>query len=153
MVSITEQKLKSKWWSQMPCVFGVFLLLTPWDKLPPPSHPFYLTLPPLCLFLSLVRNDICRCLGALALASPLVWNAFPHTHMAHICTSVRSSLVAQTVKNLPAIQETQVQSLGQEDPLQEEMATHSSILAWRATFTQGLLKCQFISVPFSDYST
>ena len=42
-----------------------------------------------------------------------------------------ASLVAQTVKNLPAMQETWVQSLGQEDPLEEGMATHSSILAWR----------------------
>ena len=42
----------------------------------------------------------------------------------------RASLVAQMVKNLPAIQETQVQSLGQEDPLEKGMATHSSI-AWR----------------------
>ena len=41
------------------------------------------------------------------------------------------SLVAQMVKNLPAVQETQVQSLGREDPLEKEMATHSSILAWR----------------------
>ena len=40
------------------------------------------------------------------------------------------------VKNLPAIQETQVQSLGQEDPLEEEMATHSSILAWRIPQTE-----------------
>ena len=39
-------------------------------------------------------------------------------------------LVAQMVKNLPAMQETQVHSLGQEDPLEKEMATHSSILAW-----------------------
>ena len=39
--------------------------------------------------------------------------------------------MAQTVKNLPAMWETQVQSLGQEDPLEEEMVTHSSILAWR----------------------
>ena len=39
------------------------------------------------------------------------------------------SLVAQTVRNLPAIQETQVQSLGPEDPLEKEMAIHSSILA------------------------
>ena len=35
------------------------------------------------------------------------------------------------VKNLPAVQETQVQSLGQKDPLEKDMATHSSILAWR----------------------
>ena len=40
------------------------------------------------------------------------------------------SLVAQMVKSLPAVWETQVRSLGQEDPLEEEMATHSSILAW-----------------------
>ena len=40
------------------------------------------------------------------------------------------SLVAQLVKSLPAIQETQVQSLGWEDPLEKEMAIHSSILAW-----------------------
>jgi len=38
--------------------------------------------------------------------------------------------VAQTVKNLPAMQEIRVQSLGLEDPLEKEMATHSSILAW-----------------------
>ena len=42
-----------------------------------------------------------------------------------------ASLVAQMVKNLPAMQETQVQSLGQEVPLQKEIATHSSILTWR----------------------
>ena len=39
--------------------------------------------------------------------------------------------MAQTVKNLPAMQETQVRSLGQEDPLEKGMATHASILAWR----------------------
>ena len=44
--------------------------------------------------------------------------------------------MAQTVKNLPAMQETQVQSLGQEDPLQKGMATHSSILAWRIPQTE-----------------
>ena len=47
----------------------------------------------------------------------------------------RASLVAQTVKNLPAIPATQVQSLGWEDPLEEEMATHASILAWRIPWT------------------
>ena len=43
----------------------------------------------------------------------------------------RTSLVAQTVNHLPTMQETQVQSLGREDPLEKEMATHSSILAWK----------------------
>ena len=42
-----------------------------------------------------------------------------------------ASLVAQMIKNLPAMQETLVLSLGQEDPLEKEMATHTSILAWR----------------------
>ena len=40
------------------------------------------------------------------------------------------------LKNLPAMRETQVQSLGQEDPLEKEMATHSSILAWRTPWTE-----------------
>ena len=40
------------------------------------------------------------------------------------------------VKNLPAIQETQVQSLGQKDPLEKGMATHSSIVAWRIPWTE-----------------
>ena len=44
--------------------------------------------------------------------------------------------MAQTVKNLPAVQETRVQSLGREDPLEEEMATHSSILAWRIPWSE-----------------
>ena len=44
---------------------------------------------------------------------------------------LRASLVAQTVKNPPRMQETRVQSLGREDPLEKEMATHSSTLAWR----------------------
>ena len=48
----------------------------------------------------------------------------------------RAFLVAQMVKNLPTMQETQVRSLGGEDPLKEEMATHSSILAWRILRTE-----------------
>ena len=47
-----------------------------------------------------------------------------------------ASLVAQTVKNLPAMQETQVQSLNWEDPLEKGIATHSSILAWRIPWTE-----------------
>ena len=45
--------------------------------------------------------------------------------------------MAQMVKNLPAMQETQVQSVGWEDPLEKEMSTHSSILAWRIPWTEG----------------
>ena len=47
-----------------------------------------------------------------------------------------TSLVAQTVKHLPAIQETWVPSLGQEDPLKKGMATHSSVLAWEISWTE-----------------
>ena len=48
----------------------------------------------------------------------------------------RAPLVAQTIKNLPAMQETQVRSLGWEDTLGKEMATHSSIIAWRIPGTE-----------------
>ena len=46
-----------------------------------------------------------------------------------------ASLVAQTVKRLPAMKETRVQSLGWEDPLEKEMTAHSSILAWKIPWT------------------
>ena len=48
-----------------------------------------------------------------------------------------ASLVAQTVKNLPTVQETWVKSLGWKDSLEEGMATHSSILAWRISMDRG----------------
>ena len=44
--------------------------------------------------------------------------------------------MAQSIKSLPAVQETWVQSLGWEDPLEKEMATHSSILGWRTPWTE-----------------
>ena len=63
--------------------------------------------------------------------------------------------VAQMVKDLPVIQETQVQSLSQEDPLEKGMATFSNILAWRIPWTEGLdgpqstgSQCQ---TPLSNY--
>ena len=55
-----------------------------------------------------------------------------------------ASLVAQMVKNLPAVQETWVQSLGWEDPLEKGMAAHSSILAWRIPLTEEPGKLQFM---------
>ena len=51
-------------------------------------------------------------------------------------TMERASLVAQRLKPLPIMWETWVRSLGQEDPLEKEMATHSSILAWRIPWTE-----------------
>ena len=55
--------------------------------------------------------------------------------MADLCCGL-TSLVAQTVKHLPTMQETRVQSLGQEDLLEKEMATHSSTLAWKITWME-----------------
>ena len=51
-------------------------------------------------------------------------------------------MVTQTIKNLPPMQESQVQSLGWEDPLEEGMATHSSILAWRIPWTEEPVELQ-----------
>ena len=53
-----------------------------------------------------------------------------------IINILRASLAAQMLKTLPAVQESQVQSLGREDALEKEMATHFSILAWRISWTQ-----------------
>ena len=58
------------------------------------------------------------------------------TYINYIFTQNGASLVAQRVKRLPAMQETWVQSLGQEDPLEKEMATHSSTLAWKIPWTE-----------------
>ena len=84
-----------------------------------------------------------------------------------VCNPTRASLVAQTVKNLPAMWETWVRSLGWEDPLEEGMVTHSSILAWRTPMdrrslagyspwghnesgmTEQLNKTQSVALPLS----
>ena len=68
------------------------------------------------------------------------WNRGPDS------TETQPSLVAWTVKNLPAIQETWVQSLCWEDPLEEEMATHSSILTWRIPRTEETGGLQFMGL-------
>ena len=60
----------------------------------------------------------------------LLWHEYNNYHQA-----LQASLVAQMVKNLPAMQEIQVQSLGQRASMEEGMATHSSILAWRIPWT------------------
>ena len=57
-------------------------------------------------------------------------------NMQRDCLIIRASPVAQMVKNLPAMKETRVPSLGQGDPLEKWMATHSSILAWRIPWTE-----------------
>ena len=57
-----------------------------------------------------------------------------------------TSLVAQTVKNLPAMQETQVQSLGGEDPLEKGKATHFRILAWRIPWAEEPSGLQYMGL-------
>ena len=54
----------------------------------------------------------------------------------YLCMCVHASLVAQSAKNPPAMQEVHFQSLGEEDPLEKEMATHSSILAWKISWKE-----------------
>ena len=62
--------------------------------------------------------------------------------IAATMTAFGASLVAQMVKRLPATQKTRVQSLGQEDPLEKKMATHSSILAWEISRAEELGRLQ-----------
>ena len=62
--------------------------------------------------------------------------AFPDLTICVNASLPSASPVAQSVKNLPAVQETQVRSLGWEDPLEKEMATHSNILAWKISWTE-----------------
>ena len=61
-----------------------------------------------------------------------------------------ASLIAQSVKNLPAMKETQVRFLGQDDPLEKEMATHSSILAWRILWAEDPGRLQSMGSQESD---
>ena len=56
--------------------------------------------------------------------------------LVHLFSVPGASLVAQSVKNLPAVQETQVRSLDRADTLEKERATHSSILAWKIPWTE-----------------
>ena len=69
----------------------------------------------------------------MTIISTIVCNNALENGVAFIAT-----LVAQRLKHLPATRETRVQSLGQEDPLEKEMATHSSILAWRIRWREEL---------------
>ena len=68
-------------------------------------------------------------MGTYSIAQETIFSVFNNHH-------IRDSLVAQSVKNFPAVQEIRVQSLGWEDPLEKEMAIHSSILAWKISWTE-----------------
>ena len=70
-------------------------------------------------------------------------------HQRPVKLVFQASLVAQTVKKLPAMQETQVRSLGLEDPLEEGMATHFNILAWGIPWTKEPGELEFMGVAKS----
>ena len=72
----------------------------------------------------------------LGLCPPSFFSTLPHPNPDLIQKSLGAFLVAQMVKNLPAMQETWVQFLSQEDPLEKGMATNSSVLAWRIPWTE-----------------
>ena len=90
------------------------------------------------------HSPVCLCPNCLLLiGTPVILDLGPTiisydliVTVSFMCQLGWASLVAQMVKNLPAIQGTQVQSLGQEDPLEKGMATHSSILAWEIAWTE-----------------
>ena len=86
--------------------------------------------------INMFKVSVCDPLAIVPLAKPRV-------------SGKRNSLVAQIVNNLPLMQKIQVQALGQKDPLEKGMATHSSILAWKIPWTavpggppvHGVAKC------------
>ena len=69
------------------------------------------------------------------------------SHLTEYGRIKKLSLVTQMVKNSPAMQETLVRSLGQEDPLEKGMATHSSILAWRIPWMEEPDRLQSMGSP------
>ena len=120
----------------------------------------------MCIYLLLVCNTCPRCLNmwwlrlsrchpcsaiseAWGVVSPVPVN------LNSIAEKYWISLVAQMVKNLPAIQETRLRSLGQEDPLEDGMATHSSILTWKIPWTEqsGRLQSMRLQRARHDWAT
>ena len=81
--------------------------------------------------------------GAFLAAGSLCGEKRSCFRYAALCLD-EASLLAQTVKRLPARRETWVRSLGQEDPLEKEMATHSSTLAWRIPWREEPVRLQFM---------
>ena len=86
-------------------------------------------------WLGINRNTNCSAAPWRAWGSALQWLK-ARLETAWFLILARTSLVAQVVKCLPTVQETQLQSLGQKDLLEKEMATHSSILAWKIPWTE-----------------
>ena len=80
-----------------------------------------------------------------------LWAGIILTHILWFSIVIdRASLIAQSVKNVPAMQETWVRFLGREEPLEKEMATHSSILAWKIPWTEEPGGLQYMGSQESD---
>ena len=84
-------------------------------------------------------GDLCGIHTGTIQSNKQEWTFDPYNNLEesqrNLVSGNKGSLVAQLVKNLPAMRETWVQSLGWEDPLEKGQATHSSILAWRILWT------------------
>ena len=94
-----------------------------------------------CLILVTPRTVACQAPLSMGFSRQEYWSGNLPLYICvcvYICIYIYiwASFVAQSVKNLPAVQETWVWSLGWEDSLEKEMATHSSILAWKISWTQ-----------------
>ena len=106
-----------------------------------PAVSYYLEIHLFAFFSFIFNKELAwfHFLSSVCNTFPPHFSAAPFTHK-HLFLKIISlfycwaSWVAQTVKNLPAMQETQVQSLGRKDPLEKVMATHPSILAWRIPY-------------------
>ena len=96
----------------------------------PDLHRVY-THHPLLLRLFLLHPELMRRFGHRVLELWFSWEESSYEELDGVPSAGQASLVAQRVKCLPAVRETWVRSLGQEDPLEKEIVTHSSILAWR----------------------
>ena len=89
------------------------------------------------------KNPVFKCIQPLTSTvtiflglSFLFWRIGRRIVSVTLKNDLMNDMMAQMIKNLPAVQETRLQSLGQEDPLEKEMATNSSILAWKIPWTE-----------------
>ena len=120
-------------WTDFRGDHSVWLTLLPWGgfRWTRPSHAGALGLS--------VGQSASGAFGAASICATLLTDHAEHcfTSVEHwcLCVFMRASQ-GSVVKNLPAMQEPQVSSLGREDPLEDSMATHSSILAWRISWTE-----------------
>ena len=123
---------RQKYWSGLPFPSPVQMSIKWWM----PSIPWGR----LIFWISFGRHLACQKEHWCSSQTDLSLN--PSTITYQLVTLCKASLVAQTVKCLPTMWETQVRSLGQEDPLEKEMATHSSTFAWKIPWMEEHARLQ-----------